>query len=111
ARVRGRRRVRAVRTGALRTTDAAAPDELARASAGTRRAEARGAPIRAADRHQLGGLRWTAGMHLLRLVRFGMPDWSEGHGIGDLLEQGGATRRAGHQRSLRASGGPRRREG
>ena len=63
----------AERSQALYVANASAPHELARPGSGSRRTEIGRASVRASDRHQLGGTRRSAGVHLVRLVRIRLP--------------------------------------
>src|SRR5438034_9165775 len=81
ARVWGSGRMRTVCAGALRTANAATPDELARAVAGAGRAQNGRAAIRTAYCDQFGRVQWPASVHLLWLVRVRMFYRRKSHGV------------------------------
>src|SRR6185295_1503896 len=95
--------MRSVCARAIRIADATAPDELARAGAGARRSQSGSASLRATDWNQLGGIRWPASLHLLRLVWFRLPNGRESNRDSLVSVESRATPRACHQRSVRAS--------
>ena len=65
--------------------------------------EARRAAVRAAGRHQLGRLRRPARVHLLRLVRLGLPHRGEGHGVANTYLAPRRTRRRPGRSARRSS--------